>query len=207
LSTAIIRPVSAVQSGGGQSWSSTDSGDPRSAIAIDIAFVRGDTGRCSNIDIGYDLPLDYVRPYVHPDGIRLCTGLKYYRITSRHSDWKEPHDPEAAWSKAAEHAGNFMFNRERQVEYVAGCMNRKPIIVAPYDAELFGHWWYEGPHFLEMLFRKLRYDQRTIRPVLPSEYLSEYPNLCDLTCSSTTRVRNAALRFLAEMAQIASLPT
>jgi 1,4-alpha-glucan branching enzyme len=28
-------------------------------------------------------------------------------------------------------------------------MDRPPLIVAPYDAELFGHWWYEGPEFLD----------------------------------------------------------
>ena len=33
-------------------------------------------------------------------------------------------------------------------------MDRPPLIVAPYDAELFGHWWFEGPQFLEFLIRK-----------------------------------------------------
>jgi predicted glycosyl hydrolase (DUF1957 family) len=47
--------------------------------------------------------------------------------------------------KAAEHAANFMFNREQQANHLAGIMQRPPIIVSPYDAELFGHWWYEGP--------------------------------------------------------------
>jgi 1,4-alpha-glucan branching enzyme len=27
-------------------------------------------------------------------------------------------------------------------------MDRDPLIVAPYDAELFGHWWFEGPEWL-----------------------------------------------------------
>ena len=64
-----------------------------------------------------------------------------------------------AYLRAAEHAGNFMFNRERQIEHLRANMDRRPIVVAPYDAELFGHWWYEGPMFLELLFRKLHYDQ------------------------------------------------
>ena len=29
-----------------------------------------------------------------------------------------------------------------------------PIVVAPFDAELFGHWWFEGPEFLELFLRK-----------------------------------------------------
>jgi 1,4-alpha-glucan branching enzyme len=54
-------------------------------------------------------------------------------------------------------------------------MDRRPIVVAPYDAELFGHWWYEGPTFLELLFRKIHHDQGAIAPITPSGYLLEYP--------------------------------
>ena len=68
-----------------------------------------------------------------------------------------------------------MFNRERQIEHLRANMDRRPIVVAPYDAELFGHWWYEGPMFLELLFRKLHYDQGAVAPITPSGYLREYP--------------------------------
>ncbi|MFH1406983.1 MAG: DUF1957 domain-containing protein, partial [Candidatus Omnitrophota bacterium] len=67
-------------------------------------------------DVGYDLDYDYIRPYIHKDGIRVNTGIKYYRITGN-TNHKEPYDPDRARDKAAEHAGNFIFNRERQVEY------------------------------------------------------------------------------------------
>jgi 1,4-alpha-glucan branching enzyme len=80
-----------------------------------------------------------------------------------------------ALDKAAAHAGNFMFNRQRQVEWLNGWMGRKPIVVAPYDAELFGHWWFEGPEWLDYLFRKIACDQDVLRPVTPSEYLDEFP--------------------------------
>ena len=49
------------------------------------------------------------------------------------------------------------------------------MILSPYDAELFGHWWYEGPEWLDYLFRKLCCDQDTIRLITPSEYLRENP--------------------------------
>src|SRR6202012_4156940 len=75
-----------------------------------------------------------------------------------------------------QHAGNFMFNRQKQVEYLSGMLKRKPLIVSMYDAELFGHWWYEGPDFLEFLFRKLHYDQTDLRTITPSEYLQENPD-------------------------------
>ena len=34
-------------------------------------------------------------------------------------------------------------------------MDRPPVISAPYDAELFGHWWFEGPDFLEAVIREV----------------------------------------------------
>src|SRR5690606_12237514 len=90
-------------------------------------------------DIGYDLDYEYIKDFL-PHGIRVDTGLKYYRITGN-TEHKEPYQPDWADEKAALHAGNFMFNRQHQLEYLAGLMDRKPLIVAPYDAELFGHWW------------------------------------------------------------------
>ncbi len=122
-------------------------------------------------DIGFDLPLDYIGPYIHPDGIRLHTGFKYYRITGK-SDHKEPYNLDWARQRVAEHASNFMFNRERQIEHLAGALGRPPVVVAPYDAELFGHWWHEGPDWLYQLFRKIDRDQQVFRPITPSEYLS-----------------------------------
>ena len=139
-------------------------------------------------DIGYDLDLGYVGPYVHPDGIRHATGFKYHRITERRAPLhaKAVYDPHAAWDRAAAHAGNFLYNRERQIEFLAGKMDRPPIVVAPYDAELFGHWWFEGPMFLDFLFRKMQYDQDVVAPITPSEYLARYPtNQVATPCDSS----------------------
>ena len=125
-------------------------------------------------DIGFDLDYDYIRPYISSDGVRISTGIKYYRITGESGD-KEPYVPEAALEKAAQQAGNFMFNREKQIEHLGSFLGRKPIIVAPYDAELFGHWWFEGISWLNFLIRKINYDQNTIRLITPSSYLKLYP--------------------------------
>lgn len=125
-------------------------------------------------DIGFDLEYDYIKPYIHPDGIRINTGIKYFRISGT-GNHKQPYVPHWAKEKAAEHAGNFMFNRQRQVDYLYSLMQKKPIIVSPYDAELFGHWWYEGPMWLDFLIRKIVFDQDEIRLITASEYLMENP--------------------------------
>ena len=125
-------------------------------------------------DIGFDLEHDYISPYIHPDGVRINTGIKYYRITGT-GNHKEPYIPDWAREKAAAHAGNFIFNRQKQASYLNDLMGKPPIIVSPYDAELFGHWWYEGPMWLDFLFRKIACDQDEIRLITPSEYLTENP--------------------------------
>lgn len=124
-------------------------------------------------DIGFDLDYDYVRPYLNGDGTRIHTGIKYYRITG--SSHKQPYDPAAAAQKAAEHAGNFMFNRIKQIEFLEPLMGQKPLVLSPYDAELYGHWWFEGPQWLNYLLRKIHFDQNTIETTTPAEYLQKHP--------------------------------
>lgn len=126
-------------------------------------------------DIGYDLDLDYIKPYIHESGHRLGTGFKYYRITSRDESAKQPYVYQDAMSRAAVHAGHFIWCREKQIEYLASQMDRSPIVVSPYDAELFGHWWYEGPDFIYHVLRKVALESSVIKLVTPADYIDQYP--------------------------------
>jgi 1,4-alpha-glucan branching enzyme len=145
-----------------QVWSSTEGypGDPDYR-----EFYR---------DIGFDFDFNYIKPYVHDGRIRVNTGIKYYRVTG-HTDHKEPYNPEVAAYKADTHAHDFLSCRIKQIASHAGQMNRPPVVVAPYDAELFGHWWFEGPIWLDSLIRKIYSEQDTIAMITPSEHLDRYP--------------------------------
>ncbi|MBN1601901.1 MAG: DUF1957 domain-containing protein [Chitinispirillaceae bacterium] len=125
-------------------------------------------------DIGFDLDMDYISPYIDPIGIRINTGIKYHRITGKDVE-KELYIRCEALKTAMEHAGNFMFNREMQAQYLHSMMDRPPIITAPYDAELFGHWWFEGPEWLNFLIRKIAFEQNNIQMITPSDYLELFP--------------------------------
>ena len=128
-------------------------------------------------DLGWDAEYEYIKPYVMPNGQRKNTGIKYHKITGRGlglSD-KGLYDPHWAKEKAAEHAGNFMLNRQHQVQHLHEIMQRPPIIVSPYDAELFGHWWYEGPWFIDYLCRKTWFDQSTYELIHLADYLKRHP--------------------------------
>ncbi len=125
-------------------------------------------------DIGFDLDFDYVRSYLPDATQRGFTGIKYHRITGDTSQ-KVYYDRPTALQRAAEHAGHFLGARMAQVRHLAGILDRPPLIVSPYDAELFGHWWYEGPEFLDYFVRKAVYDQQVIQLVTPHQYLQLHP--------------------------------
>lgn len=125
-------------------------------------------------DIGYDLDLEYVRPYINPDGMRVFTGIKYYKITGD-THKKELYNPDTAREKTKEHALNFHFNRVKQLEHLNSLMDRPPMIVSPYDSELFGHWWFEGVDFLYHLFKAMD-AHKQIKPITPIEYLKDFPS-------------------------------
>ena len=109
--------------------------------------------------------------------MRKNLGLKYYRITGKVDlGDKQPYVRAWALEKAASHAGNFLYNRQKQVEHLAGTHRPPPVVVSPYDAELFGHWWFEGPDFLNFLFRKMHYDQDVVKPITPSSTSSVSPS-------------------------------
>lgn len=117
-------------------------------------------------DEGYDLPLKEVAPWLVEGRVRSDTGLKNYRVTGPvelHA--KEPYNPEWAAGKAREHARHYAW-RLRESE---------GLVVTPFDAELFGHWWFEGPAWLEALFREIAAIGVEVQPVTPSDYLAAQP--------------------------------
>lgn len=121
-------------------------------------------------DVGFDINKDYVKSFLEPYGAKTYTGLKYYRITGK-TNYKEPYIIKRAEQKVSEHADHFIFSRDRQVELLSTKMNIKPIITAMYDAELFGHWWFEGIDWLNSILRKIDLPERNFKMINPSEYL------------------------------------
>lgn len=121
-------------------------------------------------DIGFDLDLDYIAPYILDGKTRINTGIKYHRVTGGNLP-KEIYHPKAALAKARRHAQDFIDKRQLQIEQLSARMDRSPIIVAPYDAELFGHWWFEGPTWLEQVLRLASDNANGVKTVTCSDYL------------------------------------
>ena len=136
-------------------------------------------------DIGYDAPYDYIKPYIASNGVRVSTGIKYHRITG-HTENKDIYDLQWAQDSINNNAGHFFDCRNRQIEHLSKFTENPPIIVCPYDAELYGHWWYEGPDFLYTLAKKIYYDDCNFKLITPSEYIEKYPVMQESTpCRSS----------------------
>jgi 1,4-alpha-glucan branching enzyme len=121
-------------------------------------------------DAGFDLPMEHLGPIAR--GSRKFSGMKYHRVTGN-SEEKQLYDRAAAENAAAKHASHFLEERRHQIGEISES-RFDPIVVIPFDAELFGHWWFEGPHFLELFIRKAAGEQ-DFRLTTPSEYLAAYP--------------------------------
>jgi 1,4-alpha-glucan branching enzyme len=125
-------------------------------------------------DIGFDLDFDYIEPYVPSPGQRGFTGIKYCRVTGSEGE-KAVYERQAALEAAAQHADHFLAQRLAQCRGAGKILDRPPLLVAPYDAELFGHWWYEGPEFLDSIVRKAAGCRNELRLITPGDYLREHP--------------------------------
>jgi len=103
-------------------------------------------------DLGWDLPDEQLEAAgIHS---RRPLGLKLHRVSGQGCplEAKAAYDPGAASRQIQDHADDYLTGRAAELTSLANSMQRRPLLVAPFDAELFGHWWFEGPQFLAALF-------------------------------------------------------
>jgi 1,4-alpha-glucan branching enzyme len=124
-------------------------------------------------DIGHDLDQQYLAPFQYAAGVRSATGIKYHRITGKTQD-KHLYNPDWASGTAARHARDFVHRCRDQAERVGPRMPFPCTIVSPYDAELFGHWWFEGPQWIYHVFRELA-STENLKPGTPGDFLRDHP--------------------------------
>lgn len=103
------------------------------------------------------------------------SALRYWRVTDAAVDmqYKTPYNWEWAAKKAEEHAAHYVrvLNVTLQHQRHDGMAN--PVVTLPFDTELFGHWWFEGPHFLEHVIRGLACTSSAT--ALASEVIAQQP--------------------------------
>ncbi|MDO9240942.1 MAG: DUF1957 domain-containing protein [Methylicorpusculum sp.] len=131
-------------------------------------------------DIGFDLDLEYLGPYILDGITRIQTGIKYFRITGKDNE-KELYDPKQALNQAYCHAQHFIQQKQEQIDALTDETATPPIIVAPFDAELFGHWWFEGPYWLEQVLRLADHPAYGLKTISCQPYLEQFPASHDIT--------------------------
>ena len=105
-------------------------------------------------------------------------GHRYWRVSGPRVDMnnKEPYRPAEALARVQAHADHFT-HLVHQTLSSAAPSGKPPVLCAPFDAELFGHWWFEGPYWLEAVARNL-HDLRSslgIDLISASAYLDQFP--------------------------------
>jgi 1,4-alpha-glucan branching enzyme len=133
-------------------------------IAKDEMFRNNDR------DAGYELPADLVSQFLSTEGERHRTGYNYWsnKIDSNYEYCI--YDTQAASQKVDFHAKTFLINTIARLEEATKYMNEAPISINAYNASNFGSNWYEGPQFVEALFRNaLVYND--LQFITPSEYI------------------------------------
>ncbi|WP_168703069.1 1,4-alpha-glucan branching protein domain-containing protein [Gordonia paraffinivorans] len=86
------------------------------------------------------------------------TGLKRFRVTGRSvpGDQKKPYDPSRVDAVIDRHVEDFIGHVRQRLIDESARIGRDALVVAAFDTELFGHWWHEGPVWLERVLRRLR---------------------------------------------------
>jgi 1,4-alpha-glucan branching enzyme len=112
---------------------------------------------------------------------RFPGGHRYWQVTGGHVDMADKlvYWPHQAAERVQEHANHFV---SLVYDSLESSLNNAipPVLCAPFDAELFGHWWFEGPMWLEAVCRILHHsnpqdDSPRIATITCSQYLEQYP--------------------------------
>jgi 1,4-alpha-glucan branching enzyme len=104
-------------------------------------------------------------------------GHRYWQVTHSKADlgMKTPYYPQRAAARTKAHAEHFANVVVETLKPNFGNAGNPPILVSPFDAELFGHWWHEGPEWLEHVARYIAREDCPVEMISCGEYLDKYP--------------------------------
>ncbi len=103
-------------------------------------------------------------------------GHRYWRVTDANADLadKNIYRPEWIPNVIAEQGYHFVQLCSEIIRENAANLNQPPIITAPFDTELFGHWWFEGPRWLLEVAQNIAKNE-TLEMSCGWEFLEKFP--------------------------------
>ena len=107
---------------------------------------------------------------------RFPNGHRYWKVTSSKADLADKglYNPEIVRERLQENSDHFVSLVEDRLTAAAEDMDVPPFLISPFDTELFGHWWFEGPQWIEQVLRKL-HNNGIVQLASAGEYLDQYP--------------------------------
>jgi 1,4-alpha-glucan branching enzyme len=141
-----------------------------------VAFFTRDPRTSAQVwsgDLGYPGDANYLEFHKK----RWPGGNRYWRITGSKIDLglKQPYDPAIALERTHEHAKHFVRITTETLERYGTNGVGAAILTAPFDAELFGHWWFEGPEWLKQVALEFAKPESRVQLTTCTEYLEEFP--------------------------------
>ncbi len=93
---------------------------------------------------------------------RFPGGHRYWMVTSAKSDLadKEEYNHKRAMGRVPENAAHFKSLVKEVLSEFNEKSGKKGFLCAPFDCELFGHWWFEGVNFLKLVTEYVNNDQQ-----------------------------------------------
>jgi len=85
-------------------------------------------------------------------------GNRYWRVTSAKAGLgeKQPYEPDKVDWRLGENADHFVSLVQQAISEAEASGVKNPVVCAPFDTELFGHWWFEGIRWIDLVIRKLQ---------------------------------------------------
>lgn len=126
--------------------------------------------------IGYPAAGEYLEFHKKHNGSEKSPGLQYWKVTRSQSDLgeKDLYYPDDVSGAIHRHARHFCESIREALRAYRGHSGSPAVVTASFDAELFGHWWFEGPRFLRDVLLELNADP-SIDVVTSQQYLERHP--------------------------------
>jgi 1,4-alpha-glucan branching enzyme len=140
-----------------------------------VAVMGRDPRVCEQVwsgDIGYPANGVYLE-FHKKHGAR--RGLRYWKVTGAKVDLggKDLYYPDDVPGRVYEHASHFQDFVKNQLLGYHIRTGRHGVVAATFDAELFGHWWFEGPQFLRDVVLRFQHDP-DVDMVTSEEFLRDH---------------------------------
>jgi len=137
--------------------------NPETALWVGLQFHPGEKGYPAR------------PPYLDFHKRHFPGGLRYWNVTNLATpiEYKNPYVPELALQQVNRDADDFEYRVRHVLEGYRGMANKEGLLAAPFDGELFGHWWYEGVDWLGAVIERL-HKMEVVRLATVSEYLADH---------------------------------